>query len=672
MWLFLIIGALAVAYSIACPDGCSCDLEIIDCMGLDLSNLPEGIDINVTDLDVSWNNFTTIPDQIKQFSELRYFNISHNRISTLMPTDFEGLEKLESLDLSFNRFQDWRDIHPTTFHPAINLKRLDFSSNPLRTINNQSNHLNIKSLLILRLTNCSLKTVPVSVFNRLVNLKELHLSANPITNINESFQLNNLRYIDLSQCLLNYIDENAFADLVSLEVLNLKRNIHLKRFTCHSEYLSQLDLSECVLEKVPSGRLRHVRILDLSMNYIKNIPAKSFLNYHSLELLNMSMNAITSIDSAAFDGLNLIKSIDLSFNKLMILDEKLFYNNTQLISLNLSHNYIRYLNNISSDSLKVLTVSYCEIHEINKYSLIFLPNLIKLFMSRNFISNLPDNLIADNLGVLDVSSCRIKSINNKTFAGMFYLREINLANNALTSIDPSFFPRATNVVIYENPWRCECASLKRMFEWITTYNADRLDELICYSPEKYAGKTWQEVCMDQWYPKQLKKETMWYYSVGIIILMILALVVVTILRKIKDIKEERIRVEHENRRAEEREALRRMQEAEMEIEEQENRNAPDPRDLQRPPSYTEALLMPVISASQPNLTGSLHNLASRQNVRGSNPDLSKLRKKRIRKKSEERRASRMTLDSDSSYDNQSRDYVPPRKNLQALPLESDF
>ncbi|KAF7263021.1 hypothetical protein GWI33_003716, partial [Rhynchophorus ferrugineus] len=46
MWLFLIIGALAVAYSIACPDGCSCDLEIIDCMGLDLSNLPEGIDIN--------------------------------------------------------------------------------------------------------------------------------------------------------------------------------------------------------------------------------------------------------------------------------------------------------------------------------------------------------------------------------------------------------------------------------------------------------------------------------------------------------------------------------------------------------------------------------------------------------------------------------------------------
>lgn len=48
MWLILIIGTLAVTYSVACPDGCSCDFEIIDCVGLNLSDLTEGIDLNVS------------------------------------------------------------------------------------------------------------------------------------------------------------------------------------------------------------------------------------------------------------------------------------------------------------------------------------------------------------------------------------------------------------------------------------------------------------------------------------------------------------------------------------------------------------------------------------------------------------------------------------------------
>ncbi|XP_030756289.1 chaoptin [Sitophilus oryzae] len=670
LWALLLIPFASTYWINRCPNICVCDSGIINCQDLDLNELPEEIDKNVTDLDLSINDLRRVPSEIKTFLYLRYLNLSHNRISTLMSTDFSNLKNLETLDLSFNLFHDWRDIHSSSFRSTLNLKWLDFSSNPLRSINNQSNHLNIKSLIILRLTNCSMITIPVPVFNRLINLRELHLSANPIVSINESFQLNDLRFVDLSRCSLNHIDENVFTNLVNLEALNLRQNSRLKRVLCHSEHITHLDLSECILERVPTGRLGKVKTLDLSTNYIKTIPANGFKNFDSLEVLNLSTNAITAIDEKAFQDLNEVRSIDLSFNKLTALSENLFSNNTALLNLNLSHNYIRVLDNINSGSLKMLIVNYCEIHEMNKYSLMSLPNLVTLFMSRNFISSLPDGLIADNLGILDVSSCRIKSLNNKTFAKMFYLRQINLANNALTHVDPSYFPRAFNVIINDNPWRCDCPNLKRMFEWVTVYESEQRDDLICDSPEKYAGKSWQEACTEQWYPSHAARETMWYYSVTIIALMVVALFGVIILRKIKDIKEERLRAENEARRTEERETLRMMQERAREQQEEEDRNAPDPRELQRPPSYTEAMLLPPINASQPNLAGSLHSLASRPSLGGSNPELSKKRRKRLRRKSEEeRRASRMTLDSDSSGDN-----APPRRRPPppGAPLESDF
>lgn len=135
----------------------------------------------------------------------------------------------------------------------------------------------------------------------------------------------------------------------------------------------------------------------------------------------------------------------------------------------------------------MLTASFCEIYEINRYSLALMPSLVTLILSRNFLTTLPNRLIGRSLGILDVSYCRIRTLNNETFEETFYLRQINLASNALTSIDPAYFPRAFNVIIKDNPWRCDCPQLKRMFEWMTTYSASRLNDLICNAPEKAEG-----------------------------------------------------------------------------------------------------------------------------------------------------------------------------------------
>ncbi|CAG9760420.1 unnamed protein product [Ceutorhynchus assimilis] len=679
LWILCVlplVGSYSVGYQ--CPEFCYCDSDNISCQYADLTELPNNIYTGIISLDLSHNRFSAFPGDMDAFGELKYLNLSNNQISTLKYSDLMGLEKLETLDLKFNLFHDWKDIHSSTFLPTKNLQFLDFSHNPLRSIPRYSNHLYIESLQILRLSNCSMRIIPVNVFNRLANLKELYLSDNPITSINDTFQIESLRLIDLSQCELNYMEENVFSALTNLEMLILSKNIFLKRFLCNSDHLLYLDLSDSLLDRIPSGSLRKVLRLDLSGNYLRSISAGSFTKLQSLQVLNLSTNSLTTIHERGFEGLTEVISIDLSFNKIQTLDERLLNNNSALSHLNLSHNYIKSLDTISSKSLKMLIASFCEIYELNRYSLELMPNLVTLILSRNFITTLPNRLIARSLSILDVSFCRIRTLNNETFEEMFYLRQINLASNALTSIDPSYFPRAFNVIIKDNPWRCDCQRLKRMYEWISTYSSNRLNGLICDSPEKSAGKTWEEACIAEWYPNRVKKDTMWYYSLGIVIAMVVALFALVIIRRFKSMQDERLRLEDEARRAEEREALSRMHERQREIEYEEDRTAPDPRELQRPPSYNEAILMPMVSASHPSLAGSVHSFGSRASLGGSAADINKknrIRRKRRRRKSEEmRRASRITLDSDSSSEEryQSMDNLEPRRKPQGPPLESNF
>ncbi|KAH1029672.1 leucine-rich repeat-containing G-protein coupled receptor 5 [Dendroctonus ponderosae] len=679
LWVLWLLP-LVYSYSILnqCPEMCLCDYETTSCQNSGLTELPSYIDMNVSSLDLSYNEFEAFPTGMSNFVQLKYLNMSHNKIATMKFVDLQGLGQVEMIDFAFNLFHDWKDIQSSAFLPMKKLRFLDLSNNPLRSIPRYSNHLHIQSLEVLRLTNCSMKVIPVDVFNRLSNLKELYLSDNPISSINDSFKLKNLKLMDLSSTRLSYLDENAFFSTTSLETLILNENIHLRRLACHSSSVLYIDLSNSMLEQVPSGYMNRLFRLDLSGNFLKKIVGRSFANSSSLQFLNLSSNAISFLHEQAFEELNQIISIDLSYNKIYQIGERLFSSNPSLIYLNLSHNYIKSLDNISSNSLEMLTASFCEIKYINTYSLILMPNLVTLILARNLITRLPDRMIATKLGKLDVSFCRLNTLNNQTFAEMIQLRELNLASNALTTIDPSFFPRTLQTVITDNPWRCSCDQLKHMFEWMLTYSANDLDDLICNSPEKVEGKTWEQACESEWYPHQITRDTMWYYSLGIVISMVLALFALLVLKKIRSLQDQRVRIEEETRRTEEREALRRMQERQREMQDDEDRNAPDPRELQGPPSYNEALLLPRLDASHLSLAGSAHSFGSRGSLRGSNGDITKKnrirRKRRRRKSEEERRASRITVDSDSSDQYQSMDSLPSsrRKPGHAPPLESDF
>ncbi|CAH1974465.1 unnamed protein product [Acanthoscelides obtectus] len=675
MWCILpnLIMSL-VGYEIAdkCPVMCQCDSVITNCRGNELSRLPPEINPEVVSLDLSFNEFQRFPTELTMYRELKYLNMSHNRISTLSHSVFYGMSQLERFDLSHNYFCDWKDLHTQAFTHLTSLGYLDLSHNALRSIPQFSKHFENSTLEILKLNNCSMISVPVQIFDHLPRLKELHLKSNPIRILSGTlFVSDSIKFIDFSGCSLEFLLPKLFTRIDSLETLVLSNNTLLRKLECNSDSLLYLDLSNSNLETVPTGSMRKLAILNLRGNSLKALLNNSFVGCPNLVRLNLSLNSISAVEENAFKGLDYLEFLDLSSNKLTVLNEKVFLPVISLVDLSLSHNYINTLDTITSSSLKYLDVSYCEIYTVSRYSLTNLPKLSRLSLARNFISYLPDSWTGDRVTELDVSGCRIKSINNMTFKQMYYLKKLDLSSNRLSHVEPDFFPQNLQLVkLDDNQWRCDCPKLKAMYEELYM-NGGRTESLICDSPEEATGLTWRDACAKEWFPDATKKKQLWWYSVAVVISMTCFLIVIIALRKLTSMKEKRLREAEEQRRGverEAREALQRMQRLHREYREEEDRNAPDPRELQSPPSYTDALLLPRLDSSQGSLAGSMHSVASmgsQGSTAGSKKGRIRRKRRRRRSETESKRQSRATIDDTDSSDVE-------QQRLPRLPLESDF
>ncbi|CAG9855223.1 unnamed protein product [Phyllotreta striolata] len=652
-----------------CPNECFCDEHIADCHDRNLDKFPDGIgDADIVNLDVSVNRITKIPDGLSKFASLKYLNVSNNRIAALGHMDLTNLTNLQGVDFTYNSFHDWKDIHSQVFTYLPNLTYLNFSSNPISNVPPRSTHFKIKSLEILKLNNCSMTTIPNGFLSGMTSIKELHFSLNPIQKLNTIFYSKSLKLMDISRTFLTQTSPNAFVGLRKLETLLLNRNRYLRNVTINSETLLYLDISDSFLETPPYGAMKSLVQLNLYGNIIRILTNNIFANMSNLRALNLSLNAITSIEANAFRALDELKILDLSYNKISVIEESTFLSTKSLLTLDISHNYLTSIDSITSMSLNVLNVGYCEIKTIGKFALSTLPKLTKLSLQRNFISYIPDELVGGKLRNLDLSDCRIKLINNMTFKNMCYLQILDLSSNRLTSIQSSNFPPSLAILkLKDNQWRCDCSAIKDTFEWLQNHESDA-EDLLCDSPENFDGETWQVACQDYWYPTPGKKDHVWWYSVALIISMIFLLCTVIALRKINEIREKRIRELEETRRQNERDAretLQRMRQMHRDYREETSRNAPDPRDSQGPPSYNDALLLPRLDSSHPSLAGSLHSIVS--SVHGSNPDVTK--KPKVRRKRRRRRSDSAERLPRRSIVEDSNDSEPDRSQR---PLESDF
>ncbi|KAF5281112.1 hypothetical protein FQR65_LT02978 [Abscondita terminalis] len=684
VWTLLIVMQLAYGNEYDCPGVCTCEVSdaSTNCAHNGLTVLPHGIYPKIVQLDLSFNNFNKVPQNISNYKTLQYLNMSRNKLSHLKERSLGTLDSLKILDLSHNLFKDWLDINNASLINLPSLSELNLSHNPLKGFSDifVDHPLRSSSLEKLVLINCSITSILDNVLLGFPNLKSLYLSDNPLLAINAQMKSNSLVYLDLSSCGLQRLHPEALTQLNALQSLTLSKNYQLKKFNSKSSSLKLLDLSYCNLESVPTIHMPNITTLIFKENHLRQILSKNFDYYPKLTSLDLSSNAIHTLELDAFRGLKFLYSVDLSYNILREIPLNAFHTNVKLQFLNLSRNYLSTVNQIVSESLRVLDMSVCEIREISKNSLIRMPRLEVLNLSRNLLTYIPNKLRGDELRVLDVSGCGIYALNNLTFSLLKRLRKLNLAGNRLTSgIKPSFFYAVTELHLEDNSWLCDCNSAEflELYVWlhhsVTTQNVLR-----CRSPENMAGYTWEVSCESVWLTTDVGKEKGgWIYSVIVVGLMVLLCCLVMALKHVHHRKASRTREEQERDRHLARERLREIHERNLQYSRESiNRNAPDPREMQTPPSYMEAISMPRLNISCNSLAGShrsLHSLESNVDA----PRRKKLRKKRPRNRHGSKSniadtGSAATLSRGNSAPSNSEDELRPNTQERNVVTESSF
>lgn len=391
-------------------------------------------------LDLSKNEFTSIPPELETFEFLQYLDISENKISRLKPTSLKGLVALRFLNLSKNNISSWLAINPRQlFEPAVSLTELSLAENPLTSFSTNDDSLLIvsNSLRLLDLSHCKItKVTGQQVLQGMKDLKHLNLAGNHIRSVSELIS-DTLTTLDLSYNRLTNLLPDMLSKLPALTHVDLSRNHRISLETKQGEYvqstsLKRIDLSYCLMDNIELEGFPALTTAVLKGNMIRELTKETFINTKMIENLDLSQNSVNSVDTSTFKKLKHLKNLNLSFNMIPKIERETFKENELLTKLDLSRNTINRLNRINAPSLTHLNLTWCQIMSIDPDAISGMPELVQLDLSNNLINDIPDTLFSENLQSLDLSMNRMTNIKNATFAGFPDISKINLSGNRFT------------------------------------------------------------------------------------------------------------------------------------------------------------------------------------------------------------------------------------------------
>lgn len=182
-------------------------------------------------------------------------------------------------------------------------------------------------VILIRYANVSAKSLDDHAEN---GLTVYRLFNEPLSvSVIESKFSHSIQSFDVSSNQLSTLPKDLFCPL-SNEVrrLNISHNL-LENFDCLGliSQAGQLCLSD-------------LKLLDMSYNLIKHLPATGVATLHNLEVLDLSHNLIESLDELALSSLFKLTKLDLSSNRIQHLPVRIFHKSTSMKSLNLQFNYL--------------------------------------------------------------------------------------------------------------------------------------------------------------------------------------------------------------------------------------------------------------------------------------------------------------------------------------------
>ncbi|XP_052084445.1 slit homolog 1 protein-like [Mytilus californianus] len=401
----------------------------------------------MTVFDISKNMIRDIKGSLSQRSDLQVFNasgngikkvsdkfllnathinvmeLSFNDLHQISAEVFNSMTELKILKLNGNAFNDTADFLDI-FNYTQNLEVLNISSNGISHIVNDTFQL-LKSLQTLDLSNNSISKTFSDTFKGMQSLKALYLHHNDIRDINRTslLPLTSLETIDLSHNMIDNILDNVTMPQ-ALTNVNLEENILSKFPKCfNNTTLKSLNLRSNIIATMKGNRtkdLQSLERLDLSFNQFDSFDNVSFINMTSLSDLNLSFNIISGDLSAdVFRGTENLTILNLKKNYISNIEKFFSFHRTKTIThLDLSFNTISQINALMS-------------HESNNQS---------------------DHLLRE----LNLEHGYILNISRDAFLGFLNLRQVNLRNNMLRTIQPFNIAYKTEFLLQNNPLLCNC------------------------------------------------------------------------------------------------------------------------------------------------------------------------------------------------------------------------
>ncbi|KAK7061151.1 Toll6p, partial [Halocaridina rubra] len=165
-----------------CPDTCTCfhddtwSINLVDCSGGKLSQLPDKVPMDATIVLLDGNNFEVL--QAHPFigrHSIQQLYLNNSQIKTLHNRTFHGLTSLQTLHLQDNLIVHLRGFE---FSGLEQLKELYLQNNRVSFISNAT-FTGLKSLEVLRLDNNFIIDFPVWLLGKNIHLKKVSITNNP-------------------------------------------------------------------------------------------------------------------------------------------------------------------------------------------------------------------------------------------------------------------------------------------------------------------------------------------------------------------------------------------------------------------------------------------------------------------------------------------------------------
>ncbi|KAL5285663.1 hypothetical protein ACFFRR_007390 [Megaselia abdita] len=602
---------------ITCPVGCFCKWELdslsADCSGGKFKQIPEEIlDLPIEILDLSRNEFEEFPMDLRRMTSLQHLKLSQNKLKALANDTLRILPRLISIDLSYNGFQNLKDIHPDTLLlGADSLTNLSLAGNAMEIFTDldETHILRSESLLNLDMSYCKIsKAIGSYVLSGLPSLETLILSGNDFGSL-VSFPATNIHNLVLSNCSLSKLGSHFFDNIKNLENLDLSHNPGITFGTkaediLDSNQLKILDISYCNLFEFDTRGFPNLIALMLQGNMLKKITAEHLAQNSALKKVNLSNNGVRVIDIRAFEELVVLEDLDLSYNNLQTLEDNLFQDNPALTKLNLERNFFKSIGSLRSESLEILNFRWCEIESVTADSLQSLPKLKTLLLSYNLISNLPRTWGSPSVKTLNLARNRLVTVLDYTLRNFPSIVALDLSGNRLTNtFTIKSFERNTRldqIWLGDNAWRCECSNenFRSFYDFIGPNDRNPKiqdpQNLKCQSPSNYAGRTWENACLMLWNPPPSRASNQ-HIMTGILCTIVIIAGLLFAASCVKKYIHNRRKRQNDDELRDNVREMRNIQRMNNEfLASQQNISQPIVIRESNPPPYEEALLMPKL------------------------------------------------------------------------------